>query len=118
MLSQEGLAMTAPPSRPSSSEPAAYATVIAFEGEDPETQAAGISHVEEEVLPVLQQVRGVTGIWLVDPDSGRRMTVMVADDDGAFQAAMARIAEVRAADPDRVRPAPSSVSRFRIYGRV
>lgn len=92
--------------------------VITFDGEDAATQAAGISHVEEEVLPVLQQTSGVTGFWLVDPDAGRRLTIMVADDDDAFQTAMATIAEVRAADPDRPRPAPSSVSRYRIYGRT
>ncbi len=95
-----------------------FATVITFDGEDAATQAAGISHVEDEVLPVLQQHSGVTGLWLVDPESGRRLTVMVADDDAAFQSAMARIAEVRAADPDRTRPAPSSVSTYRVYGRV
>jgi len=95
-----------------------FATVITFDGEDAETQAAGIAHVEDEVLPALKHSSGITGIWLVDPEAGRRLTVMIADDDESFQAAMARIAEVRAGDPDRLRPAPSSVNRYLIYGRV
>lgn len=97
---------------------ATLATVITFDNEDAATQAAGISHVEDEVLPALRQSSGVTGLWLVDAEAGRRLTIMVAEDDESFQAAMAKIAEVRAADPDRPRPAPSSVSRYRIYGRV
>jgi hypothetical protein len=31
---------------------------------------------------------------------------------------MAKVAEARAAHPDRERPAPSSVARYEVYGRV
>jgi hypothetical protein len=35
-----------------------------------------------------------------------------------MQAAMARVGELREKFGDRVRPAPSSVERFEVYGRV
>jgi hypothetical protein len=95
-----------------------FATVITFDGEDAEAQAAGISHVEDEVLPALGGTHGLSGCWLVDPANGRRLTVMVVEDEEAFQAAMAKVAAAREADPDRPRPAPSNVARFQVYGRI
>jgi hypothetical protein len=95
-----------------------FATVISFEGEDAQARAEGISHVEDEVLPALRAAGGLRGFWLVDPDSGRRLTVMVAESEEDFQAGMAKVAEARAADPDRPRPAPASVTRFQVYGSL
>ena len=46
------------------------------------------------------------------------MTVLVCDGQEQFDAGMARVQEFRAKDPDRRRPAPTSVARFEVYGSV
>jgi hypothetical protein len=92
-----------------------FATVINFDGESAEDLAAGIEHVRDEVVPAFAATDGIHGWWLVDRDSGRRVSVVIADGDEQFQAAMARVADAREQDPDRHRPAPTSVARFEIY---
>jgi heme-degrading monooxygenase HmoA len=95
-----------------------FAVVLSFDNESEEDLAAGITHVEDEVIPALEQAGGLNGWWLVDRDAGRRMTVMVWESQEQFDAGMARIQEARAKDPGRHRPAPSAVARFEIYGSV
>lgn len=95
-----------------------FAVVMSFDDESPEDLTAGIEHVEDEVLPALQQAAGVQGWWLVDREAGRRLTLLICDSQEHLDAGMARIGEARAKDPDRHRPAPSSVTRFEIYGTV
>ena len=93
-----------------------FAIVMTFDDGNAEEVEAGISHVEDEVLPTLHDAPGLQGWWLVDRDANSRVTVMVWDNDEHYNAAMAAVQEARAKDPDRPRPAPSSVGRYELYG--
>lgn len=95
-----------------------FGMVLNFEGESEADVAAGIDHVQEEVIPALSQAGGLHGWWLVDRVAGRRVTVMVWDGEEQYLAGMARVQEARAKDPNRHRPAPATVGRFEVYGSV
>jgi hypothetical protein len=95
-----------------------FAVVMSFDGESEEDLDAGIEHVRDEVIPALEHSGGLQGWWLVDREAGRRVTVMVWDSQERYDAGMARIQKARAADPERRRPAPTSVARFEVYGSV
>jgi hypothetical protein len=92
-----------------------YALVVRFE-DNPSDLRAGIEHVQEEVIPFAQAIEGVRGVWLVNPESGERLSVMVFDDEDCADALFTAVAERRAADPDRRRPTPVDSARYEVYG--
>ena len=96
-----------------------FAQVMSFEESADEVEA-GIRHVEQEVLPALKDAGGLTGLWLVDRESGKRLSVMVWESEEAAAAGMAAIEAKRAelGNAHGPRPKPSSVDRMEVYGAV
>jgi hypothetical protein len=94
-----------------------FAQVITFD-ETADDLERGVSHVLDEVVGPLRGSRNLLGLWLADRENGRRITLMVWDDEADMQAGMERVAAARAAAGDRPRPTPSSVGRYEVYAQV
>jgi hypothetical protein len=92
--------------------------VLSFTQESADDLAAGIDHVRDEVIPALTEAHGLTGWWLVDHETGQRMTLMLWNNEDDYQTGMARIQQARLADPDRHRPAPTEVARYEVYASI
>ena len=95
-----------------------FAMVMTFDGESAQETAAGVEHVQQGGPPRIRTVRGRARAAAVDRAAGQRMTVLVCDSEDHLQVGMATVQQARAKDPDRLRPAPTSVHRFEIYGSV
>ena len=92
-----------------------YALVISFKDSSQDLED-GIGHVLDEVVPAAESTEGVRGVWLVDRETGERMSVMVFDDESAAERLFAAVGERRQADPDRNRPSPVGSRKFDVYG--
>jgi SnoaL-like domain len=93
-----------------------FAQVVTFEESADQVQA-GIDHVLDDVIPALETSTGLSGLWLVDREHGKRISIMVWESEAHASAAMAKVQE-RVARSTHPRPNPTKVERFEIYARI
>lgn len=93
-----------------------YAQIVTFQ-ETPEQIDAGIAHVLDDVIPALEAAPGLTGVWVANRESGKRLSIMVWESEAAASAAMAEV-QKRIAVSKHARPTPASVEKFEVYAVV
>ena len=93
-----------------------YAQIVTFQ-ETPEQVDAGIAHVRDDVIPALEAAPGLTGVWLANRESGKRLSIMVWESEAAASAAMAEV-QRRLAVSKHTRPKPVSIETFEVYAMV
>ena len=93
-----------------------YAQIVTFQ-ETPDEIDAGIAHVLDDVIPALEAAPGLTGVWLANRESGKRLSIMVWESEAAASVAMAEV-QKRLAVSKHARPKPASVEKFEVYAMV
>ena len=93
-----------------------YAQIVTFQ-ETPDEIDAGIAHVLDDVIPALEAAPGLTGVWLANRESGKRLSIMVWESEAAASVAMAEV-QKRLAVSKHARPKPASVEKFDVYAMV
>ena len=94
-----------------------FAMVTRF-SDSPGDLEDGISHVIDEVVPLARAASGARGVWLVDRETGERLSVLVFESEYDANALFSAVGERRAADRARTRPAPVSSTRYEIYAEA
>ena len=93
-----------------------YAQIVTFQ-ETAEQVDAGIAHVLDDVIPALEHAPGLTGLWLANRETGKRLSILVWDSESAAAAAMADV-QKRIAVSTHPRPTPASIEKFEVYAMV
>ena len=93
-----------------------YAQIVTFQ-ETAEQVDAGIAHVLDDIIPALEHAPGLTGLWLANRETGKRLSILVWDSESAAAAAMADV-QKRLAVSTHPRPTPASIEKFEVYAMV
>ena len=71
-----------------------YAQVMRFD-DSPQDLEDGIAHVLDEVVPAAEAADGASGVWLVDRETGERLSVLVFADESSAPITVALRSQLR-----------------------